>query len=264
MTANDRFTYTSGNAPTTTTLTANPNATTGGTLVTFTATIAPSPGSLGTVTFFDNGAALASNAAIAGGVATFQTSSLSVGTHPLTAQFSGATGFAASTSSTLNFVVSAPPPPPQVVSVTTNGNIASLAGVQHSRIANIVIAFDRPVQLDANAVALALHTNNVIFAGVPQPAGIGALPISLDVSSNDNMTWTVTFTGNTDPGADGFNSLRDGVYDLNIIANRVHPLGVTDREHGRQFHDDFSSAFRRHRRSGDHRRGPVRRRQHGR
>ena len=98
--------------------------------------------------------------------------------------------------------------------------------MQRSRIASLVVAFDRPVQLDANAIALALHVNNVTFGGVAQPTGLGVLPTSLNLASTDNITWTVTFTGNTETGLDGLNSLQDGVYDLNIAANRVHPVGA--------------------------------------
>ena len=43
---------------TTTTLVASPLATTGGSSVQFTATVAPSPGALGTVNFLDNGVAI--------------------------------------------------------------------------------------------------------------------------------------------------------------------------------------------------------------
>ncbi len=227
VSVNDRFTYTAANATTATTLTATPNATTGGMLATFTATIAPSPGNLGTVTFRDGTAALATNVAIANGVATFQISSLAVGTHPITGDYSGAAGYSASTSNTVSFTVSAPPPPPpQLISVTPNGDIASLAGVQRSRVASLAIVFDRPVQLDANAIALALHTNNVSYDGVARPTGVGVLPGSLNFASADNTTWFVTFNGNTEAGVDGWNSLQDGVYDLNIVANRVHPVGA--------------------------------------
>ena len=57
-------------------------------------------------------------------------------------------------------------------------------------------------------------------------AGFGSLPTSLNLATSDNITWIVTFTGNTDAGADGFNSLKDGVYDLNIDAAKVHPARV--------------------------------------
>src|SRR5262249_30676240 len=55
---------------TTTILTANPNATTGGQLVTFTATVTPSPGNAGSVTFEDNGVAIDSFTGLVAGVAT--------------------------------------------------------------------------------------------------------------------------------------------------------------------------------------------------
>src|SRR5262249_18305433 len=60
--------------PTSTTLTAITNATTGGTLVTLTATVTPSPGSLGTVTIRDHGIAIdgGSNISLANGAATLQ------------------------------------------------------------------------------------------------------------------------------------------------------------------------------------------------
>jgi hypothetical protein len=210
---------------TTTVLTATPNASTGGQLVTFRATIAPSPGNLGKVIFRDNGVLLAANVPVVGGVATLQIASLTEGTHPIRATFGGASGYSASASNILNFVVAAPGTP-LVLSVTPNGNLASLAGDQRSRVASLVVAFDQAVQLDPGAMTLALHTSNVRLGGVLQPDGYGSLPTSLNLSTTDNTTWTVTFTGNTDIGADGFDSLKDGVYDLNIDAAKVHPLGV--------------------------------------
>jgi parallel beta-helix repeat protein len=210
---------------TATTLTATPNASTGGQLVTFTATVAPSPGNLGTVTFRDNAAVIAANVSVTGGVAVLQISSLSVGSHPIRADHSGAAGFASSMSNTLNYVVSAPTSP-RVVSVTPNGNIPVLAGAQRSRVASLVVVFDQPVLLDADAMTLALHTTNVRFGGAAQPSGFGTLPTSLVLNTTDNKTWTVAFSGNTDNGADGFHSLKDGVYDLKIGATKVHPIGA--------------------------------------
>src|SRR6185369_13107076 len=69
--------------PTSTTLTVDPDATTGGQLVTFTARVAPSSGAAGTVTFLDNGIPLpgAANVPLSGGVAAFSTSALAIGSH---------------------------------------------------------------------------------------------------------------------------------------------------------------------------------------
>ena len=220
---------------TTTALTATPNASTGGQLVTFTATVAPSPGNLGSVTFRDNGVIIAANIPVLGGVATFQISTMAAGNHPISASYSGTTEFAASTSATLNYSVAVSAPAPQVVSVTVNGNISGLAGPQRSRVASLQVVFDQAVQLDASAFALALHTNNVTSGGVPQPTGLGSLPTTLNFSSTDNTTWIVTFSGNTDPAspdfpapADGHNSLKDGVYDFAIDATKVHPVGTPE------------------------------------
>ncbi len=212
---------------TTTTLTATPNASTGGTLVTFVAMIAPSPGDLGTVTFKDNGLAIVAGTDIAvlDGVATFQISTLTTGNHSMSAAYSGAVGFGESESGTLTQVVATAP---HVLSVTPNGNISSLSGNQRSRVASLVVVFDQAVSLDADAMALALHANGVALSGVAQPDGYGSLPDSLVLSTTDNVTWIVTFVGNTDPipVLDGISSITDGVYDLNIDATKVHPAGV--------------------------------------
>lgn len=216
------------NVNTTTTLTATPNASTGGSLVTLTATVAPSPSDFGLVTFFDNGSAIpgGANVALAGGLATFQVSGLSTGTHTLSAKYSGATGFNASTSNTVNLGTTSAVAP-KIVSITPNGNQPSLSSSPSSRVVSIVATFDQAVQLDADAVKISLHTNNVVYDGVAQPAGYGSLPTSLNVTpSTDKKTWTVTFAGNTDIGADSLQSLKDGVYDFNILSTKVHPLGV--------------------------------------
>ncbi len=226
--------------PTTTTLVADPLATTGGTLVMLTATVAPFPGSEGTVTFFDGGIALAggANIPVSGGVAVFSTSALADGSHPLTALYNGSANFAASPASNAQTVVVSPAATaPNVVSVTTNGNIpllATLGNAQRSRIASLQIVFDQPVALDDNALALALHTNNVSFDGEPRPDGFGSLPTSLLISTPDaGVTWIVAFSGNTDPDSSAFPpppdnhySLKDGVYSFSIDASKVHPAGV--------------------------------------
>jgi fibronectin-binding autotransporter adhesin len=216
-------------AATTTTLQANPQATTGGSLVTFTATIAPSPGNAGTVTFLDNGVAIpgGANLAVSGGQAVFSTSTLGVGVHPVTAAYSGAPGFASSTSAPVDVTITSGGTAPTVSSFTINGTAPGFGGAQRSRVVDLTIVFDQAVQLDADAVTLALHPN-VDFGG-PQPGGVGALPTLTVTPSSDNKTFTVTFSGaNTvvDPGADGFPSLKDGVYDYTIVASKVHPLGT--------------------------------------
>ncbi|MCD6136002.1 Ig-like domain repeat protein, partial [Candidatus Bipolaricaulota bacterium] len=90
---------------TTTTLASSLNPSTYGQDVTFTATVAPVPDG-GTVEFKDGGTSIASVAVnTTTGKASFTTNSLSVGTHVITAAYSGTTNYDPSTSNTVNQVV---------------------------------------------------------------------------------------------------------------------------------------------------------------
>ena len=94
---------------TTTGLSASPaSPSTFGASVTFTATVTPSGGSgtpTGTVTFKDGSATLGTPT-LSGGIATF-TTSLSGGSHSITAAYGGDSSFSGSTSSTLPYTVNA-------------------------------------------------------------------------------------------------------------------------------------------------------------
>lgn len=97
---------------TTTTVTASPTTAAAGTSVTFTATVAPSSGSgtpTGTVTFYDGSTALG-NGTLSSGSAAYSTTSLAVGAHSVTAQYSGDANFNTSTSSTVTVSITAPIP----------------------------------------------------------------------------------------------------------------------------------------------------------
>jgi len=83
-------------ADTTTTTLNSLSASTYGQSVTFTATIAPTP-SGGTAQFYDNSVALGSPMTVSSGHASYTSSKLAVGSHPITASYSGTTGYAAST-----------------------------------------------------------------------------------------------------------------------------------------------------------------------
>jgi hypothetical protein len=89
---------------TTTTLVSSANPARSGTTVTFTATVSAggaNPGPTGTVTFLD-GSTVLGTATLTNGVATFSTSSLSLGRHVITASYGGDSNFASSTSSAVN------------------------------------------------------------------------------------------------------------------------------------------------------------------
>lgn len=89
-----------------TALSSSPNPSQSGQAVTFTATVTgASP--TGTVTFKD-GAATLGAAPLSGGIANFTTSSLSIGSHSITATYNGDANNAPSTSAALNQVVGIP------------------------------------------------------------------------------------------------------------------------------------------------------------
>ena len=128
-------------ASTTTTVASVPNPSVFGQTVTFTATVAPTaPGAgtpTGTVNFLEGATTLASSVTLNGSdQATFTTSSLAVGSHTITANYSGDTNFSASTgddsaspqvvnqASTTTTVASAPNPSTSGTTVTFTATIA--------------------------------------------------------------------------------------------------------------------------------------------
>ncbi len=101
----------SSTAATKTSLGASAAQITLGQAVTFTATVAPLSGSgtpTGSVTFSDGATQIGTGTLNSSGTATFSTSSLGVGSHSVTAVYSGDTNFSASTSAAAPVTVSAP------------------------------------------------------------------------------------------------------------------------------------------------------------
>jgi hypothetical protein len=100
-------------ADTNITLTSSLNPSNFGDNVTFTATLSVVPPGGGTptgnVNFYNNGVLMGSSPLGAAGTATFSISTLSIGTHPITAEYAGDTNFNPSTSSILDQVVQAAP-----------------------------------------------------------------------------------------------------------------------------------------------------------
>jgi Big-like domain-containing protein len=94
-----------GTISTATVLTSSLNPSAYGQQVTFSATVSPSSGAIGTVTFKDGASVLGTSALGAVGVATLTTSSLAVGTHSITAEYSGDASHMSSASSVLSQTV---------------------------------------------------------------------------------------------------------------------------------------------------------------
>jgi hypothetical protein len=117
-------------AGTTTMLTSAPNPSDFGQSVTFTATVsavAPATGTpSGTVTFKEGATTLGSGTLDGTGVATFTTSSLSVGDHIIVAQYGGDANFNGSISSPITQVVRSVCDPLVVTSTADDGNCGTL------------------------------------------------------------------------------------------------------------------------------------------
>ena len=98
---------------TSTTLATSSATANAGQNVTFTATVSGPSGSTsaptGTVTFLDGTTSLGTGTLNGSGVATYSTSTLSVGTHSITARYPGDTSFAASVSSAITETINAAP-----------------------------------------------------------------------------------------------------------------------------------------------------------
>ena len=112
--------------PTVTTLSASANPQTFGQSVTFTATVSPasveSATPTGTVTFFDGRAQLGSTLLNSSLIAAYTSSSLTVGSHSITAVYSGDSTYLGSTSAPLIETIVQPAPITTTTSVTTNAN----------------------------------------------------------------------------------------------------------------------------------------------
>lgn len=133
---------------TTTALTSDIDPSTAGQTVTFTATVLPATAT-GTVNFLDNGTPIGSGT-LAGGVATFSTSALTVGAHNITAAYLGDTSFSGSTSAI--FVQDVNGPPTIISANNTTFTVGSPGTFT-------VIASGSP-------------TPNFILTGDPLPAGV--------------------------------------------------------------------------------------------
>ena len=151
--------------------------------VTFTATISNSSAT-GTVDFFDGSTRIAQGVAVSGGVATFTTSTLSAGSHSISAAYSGDNSFTTSTSSPIS---------QSVIATSTTGLTSSASGAVNYNTAVTFTAtvtgsagtptgtvqfylddapLGTPVTLNGSGVAIYTSlVNNGSNSNVPLPAG---------------------------------------------------------------------------------------------
>jgi Bacterial Ig-like domain (group 3) len=179
---------------TTTALTSSLNPSTFGQMVTFTATVSPAAAT-GTVQFFD-GANSLGTIPLSSGTASFSTAAPAVGSHAITAAYSGDSSYAASTSSVLTQTVNA-----SSISTTT-----ALASSPNPSTYGQSVGFTAFVSSSSGT-----PTGTVIFRDGATTLGSSALDAggfaTLSVSSLSAGTHTVTaqyngdstFSGSTSP-----------------------------------------------------------------
>ncbi len=218
------FTSTDPNQPvsTTTSLAVTPaSPVTAGDPVTLTATVTPASAG-GTVQFKDGGVNLGAPVAVNGGTATFSTSTLTVGSHSLTAEFTGAApnigGSASSavaydvaarqaTQTTTALAVTPSGTATQYQPVTLNANVtpgAAAGAIQFTdngaNLGNPVPLTGGAASLNTSTLAVGAHSFTAKFvptdAAVFLPSESGAVPLSVaafaGVATTENITTTVT------------------------------------------------------------------------
>ena len=159
------------------------------------------------------------NATVATGTLSNGSAALSVpagtllgGTHNLVAVYAGDASFAASQSAPYAQIVQV-----GIMSVTVNGNLPSLVGVQRSMVDSIVYSFSEAVNLTAaNAFSISVHAGQ--GGTLPTALTWTALNANSDGSSTQ---WAVAFSG---AGVSG-GSIADGVYDLTLNTSAISVEG---------------------------------------
>ncbi len=164
-------------------LTATPLTASLGTAVTLKATVISSAGTpTGTVYFMDGTVTLGSGV-LSGGVATYSAAALGVGTHSITANYSGDGSFSALTSSAQTVTITATPP-----SITAAFNPATLTIKQGATGSTTLTV------TPANGFA---GTLNFSCGSLPSSASCGFSPTSLTFSSASSAAQSSTLTVST-------------------------------------------------------------------
>ncbi|HWW23083.1 MAG TPA: Ig-like domain repeat protein [Edaphobacter sp.] len=170
--------------PTTTSVTADVNPQNSGSNVTFTATVTPTQsggvGPTGTVSFYDGTTLLGTGTLglVSGSyIATFQTSALSIGTHTITATYSGDGNYAGSSGTMTQTIVG---PAAAIVAVSGGGQTTTYG-----------TAFASPlVAKVTDSLGNAVPGATVTFSG----AGLSFTPATASTNSSGQVSVTVSYT----------------------------------------------------------------------
>jgi large repetitive protein len=184
-------------------LQASPNPSNYPLAVVFTATVSSLSGTpTGTVTFEDNGVAMAPGVQLSSGTATYSNSQLSVRTHLITAVYSGDANFVANTS----------PATSQIV----NAGITTIALVLNQLGAGQPVTFDATVTSTGGGVP----TGAVTFFAGTQAVGTTQLAAPQDGESSASLS-----TSSLSTGTQSFTATYAG--DANYMASTSPPVERT-------------------------------------
>ena len=212
-------------AGTTTSLSASPNPSNFGQPVTLTATIAavaPGAGSpTGTVTFQDGTIPLSTGTLNSAGNATFSTSSLTSGSHSVTASYSGDSNFLVSTSAPINVTVSL-----TAIHLAVSAPASAIAGTPFSLTVTA---------LNAANQTLTTYTDTVILSSTDAQAIL--LPLTYTFTAADQGVHIFTAITLNTPGnqtitaTDASNATIKGSSALISVASPPPPVvQITDNE----------------------------------
>jgi hypothetical protein len=175
-------------ASTSTSVTSSANPSSYGQSVTFTATVtSPSGIPGGSVTFMSGTTSLGTET-LSNGTATFSTSSLAPGNYSITADYSGATGFAASSSSSLTQVVNASP--------ITIGLSSSLNPAALGQSVTFTAVITGPSGGATPTGSVTFFDGNTALASEPLSAGSTSLTTSALPLGSDSITAVYSGDGN--------------------------------------------------------------------
>ena len=174
--------------PTTLTLGVSPSSAGYGTLITLTAAVFPSVAS-GDVTFLDGGSSIGTSAIMANGQATYTVTSLTVGSHSLTAVYSGDTNYNQSTSTDRSLTITQATPAIMLASSanpsTIGQSVTFTATVTPSEATGTVTFKNGATQL-GSPVALSSGIATYTTGGSDLPLGNNAITAVYSGDSNDN------------------------------------------------------------------------------
>lgn len=215
---------------TATTLTSSPNPSVYGNSVTFTARVTSGAGMpTGTVTFKDGAATIGSGTLSVSGVATFSTSTLSAGTHSITATYAGSRYCLTSTSTAVS----------QVVGAAMGSSITDPSVLGQSVAVSLQIGVVGPAA-GTPAGSVEFHDGSKVLAsGTLDPTGHALLNVAALGVGHANLTAV-------SPGDTGSVGSASPAFDQSVVANRATGFdvqrGATQRSNVRYLDLTFGDA----------------------